>query len=276
MWVVRTVSLGELGEGGLPGQPGGRCSTRRRAERASLAGMVMSWARIVPEVARAWKVEASVHGGAGEVERHRGADQPGGVGPELPRLQVREWAISEVGDDLLHDRVPAVRRLRRQHRQVRVRQHGVVPVDGEQRVLVGRVDVGDAPHDQPHCNLLVLGSAAERGELDLRDFGLRNLTLLIFVVDGVGVRDRRPGGSGNSLDRTADRGKQPGGDGEPGPVSEYGCDDVGLVVGRVHPRDQGPGRAGGLRGDEGVGDEPVCALRAVGLAAAQPDSGELR
>ena len=45
---------------------------------------------------------------AGQVERDRGRDQPGGVGLEPPGGQVRQRAGLEVGDDLLDDRVPAV------------------------------------------------------------------------------------------------------------------------------------------------------------------------
>src|SRR5659263_540194 len=37
------------------GQCCGRCIRRRRAERASRAGMLISWARMVPVVALAWK-----------------------------------------------------------------------------------------------------------------------------------------------------------------------------------------------------------------------------
>jgi len=40
------------------GQCCGRCIRRRRAERASRAGMLISWARMVPVVALAWKAEA--------------------------------------------------------------------------------------------------------------------------------------------------------------------------------------------------------------------------
>src|SRR5664280_3089664 len=40
------------------GQCCGRCIWRRRAERASRAGMLISWARMVPVVALAWKAEA--------------------------------------------------------------------------------------------------------------------------------------------------------------------------------------------------------------------------
>ena len=59
-------------------------------------------------------------------------------------------------------------------------------------------------------------------------------------------------------------------------MSQHRPNDVGLVVGRVHPGDQHPSRTSGLRGDEGVGDEPVRALRAVGLPAAEPDAGDQR
>src|SRR4051794_41536181 len=46
--------------------------------------------------------------GAGEVEGHHGADQPGGVGGEDPRGQVRQRGGLEVGVDAFDDRVPAV------------------------------------------------------------------------------------------------------------------------------------------------------------------------
>jgi hypothetical protein len=42
------------------GQSVGRCSSRRRAERARRAGTLISWARMVAVLARAWKVEARV------------------------------------------------------------------------------------------------------------------------------------------------------------------------------------------------------------------------
>jgi hypothetical protein len=42
------------------GHTSGRCSVTRRADLASRPGTVMSCARMVPVVARAWKVEASV------------------------------------------------------------------------------------------------------------------------------------------------------------------------------------------------------------------------
>src|SRR3954462_4094435 len=41
------------------GQSRGRCSRNRRAERANRTGTLISWARIVPVVALAWKAEAS-------------------------------------------------------------------------------------------------------------------------------------------------------------------------------------------------------------------------
>jgi len=45
-------------QAGSQGQFFGRCSRSLRAERASRAGTLMSWARIVPVVARAWNAEA--------------------------------------------------------------------------------------------------------------------------------------------------------------------------------------------------------------------------
>jgi len=48
--------------------------------------------------------------GAGEVERHHRAHQPGGVGVgvEPSRGQMRQGGVLEVGVDRLDDRVPAV------------------------------------------------------------------------------------------------------------------------------------------------------------------------
>ncbi len=42
------------------GQRSGMCRVRRRAPRASLAGTLIRWARMVAVVARAWNVLASV------------------------------------------------------------------------------------------------------------------------------------------------------------------------------------------------------------------------
>jgi hypothetical protein len=64
---VRAVSGGPCGvpfrscrQTGVQGQVVGRCSVTRRAERASRPGTLMSWARMVPVVARASKAEARV------------------------------------------------------------------------------------------------------------------------------------------------------------------------------------------------------------------------
>ena len=80
-------------------------------------------------------------GGAGEVERDRGADQPGAVGPEVPGRQMRERTVLQVRDDLLDDCVRAVGLLRLEHRQRAVGEHCVVPVDSEQWVLVAGIGV---------------------------------------------------------------------------------------------------------------------------------------
>ena len=47
-------------------------------------------------------------GGAQQVVRDGGDGQPGGVGAELPRWQVREGAVVQVGEELLDDGVAAV------------------------------------------------------------------------------------------------------------------------------------------------------------------------
>jgi len=80
--------------------------------------------------------------GEGEVERHRGASQPGRVRGEHPGGQVREWAVLQLGDDLFDDGVIAVGGLGGQHRLGRVGEHGVIAVDGEASVCPAGTCVG--------------------------------------------------------------------------------------------------------------------------------------
>jgi hypothetical protein len=44
-------------------------------------------------------------GGAGDVERDHRAGDPGGAGRVLPRPQMRQRSVLELGDDLFDDRV---------------------------------------------------------------------------------------------------------------------------------------------------------------------------
>ena len=90
------------------GQAVGRCRVSRRAEDAIRAGTVISLRRMVAVVALARLGAGDGGGGAGEVERHHGEHQPGGVRGELPRGQVRQGGVLQVGVDLLDDRVAAV------------------------------------------------------------------------------------------------------------------------------------------------------------------------
>ena len=55
--------------------------------------------------------------GAGQVERHRGQDEPSRVRGEVPGGQVRQRAALQVGDDLFDDRVPPVITFGLEHRQ---------------------------------------------------------------------------------------------------------------------------------------------------------------
>ncbi len=83
---------------------------RRRAERASRAGTVISWARIVPVMARAWNAKAKAKASAarvrlgaiaGEVERDRGEHQPRCVCGEHPGRQVRQRPVLQSAMTLL-------------------------------------------------------------------------------------------------------------------------------------------------------------------------------
>ena len=150
-------------------------------------------------------------GGPGQVERHDGAGQPGGVGIEHARGQVRQRGGFQVGVDVLDDRVRPVGF---------VRCHGVVFLygcGGEERVespgieqaplpVRGfRVQIGDATHYEPARHLLVLLLRGECGEVDLGDFGAGDPSFGVFVVDRVGVVDRGPGVVGDGGDGAFDR-----------------------------------------------------------------------
>ena len=72
-------------------------------------------------------------GGAGEVERDRGEDEPGAVRGEAARGQVRQGGVREVCEDLFDDRVAAVGL---------VGGGGVQVVGGEERVESPDVEQG--------------------------------------------------------------------------------------------------------------------------------------
>ena len=103
---------------------------------------------------------------------------------------MRQRSVLQVGDDLLDDRVGAVGLFGFEHRQWAVGEHCVVAVDGEQRALMGGVDVRDAPHDQPGGDLLGFGFGRERREGDLGDLSLADPLVGVLIPDGVGVLDR--------------------------------------------------------------------------------------
>ena len=112
----------------------------------------------------------------------------------------------EVGDDLLDDRVAAVGGLRLEHRQRRVREHRVVSVDGEQRVLIVWAHVRDPADNEPRGRLQRLGLAVERGEGNLGDLSLTDPLLRGLVPDRVGVLDRGPRIRRDRVDGPANRG----------------------------------------------------------------------
>src|SRR5699024_5074644 len=93
-------------------------------------------------------------GGAGEVERDHGQDEPGGVRGELAGGQVRQGGVLQVGVDVLDDGVGAVGLVRGDG----VQQVGVgggeerVEAPGVEQLVLALatlgVQVGDASHDQ--------------------------------------------------------------------------------------------------------------------------------
>src|SRR4051812_42224402 len=97
-----------------------------------------------------------VSGGAGEVVREHGADQPGGVGGELPAGQVGQGPVDEVGVDLFDDGVAAVLGFGGLGPQRAVGEHGVVAPGGEQfapTVTLLGVEAPYPPHDEPGGDL---------------------------------------------------------------------------------------------------------------------------
>jgi hypothetical protein len=105
-------------------------------------------------------------GGAGQVVADSRAGQPRGVGGEVPRGQVGQGAVAEVGEDLLDDGVVAVMGLGLDGLERRVGEDGVVAPAGEQLVLAGgglAVEVADAADDQPGGDRLALVLRGERG-----------------------------------------------------------------------------------------------------------------
>ena len=174
---------------------------------------------------------------------------------------MRDRAVLEVGDDLLHDGVGPVRGLGGEHRQGGVGEHRVVAVDGEQLALVRGVQVGHAAHDQPGGDVLGLAPGGEGGVGDFGDLGVGDPPLLVFVVDGVGVVDGGPRVGVDGRDRRPDSRVLAGGDREPRAGPGGRGDHLVAVERRVRPQDAHPGGAGGRGGDQRVGHEPGRAPR---------------
>jgi hypothetical protein len=93
----------------------------------------------------AWRCQPWAGGqGAGcaeQVVRHGGDGQPGGVGGELPRGQVRQRPVGPVGEDLLDDGVAAVVLLGLDGLERRVGEDRMVPL---RRAVPQNVHVIDA------------------------------------------------------------------------------------------------------------------------------------
>jgi hypothetical protein len=68
--------------------------------------MLISCRRIVAVVARAWNSEASAPAARVRLNAIAARTQPSAVGVELPRRQMGERPVLQVGDDLFDDRVP--------------------------------------------------------------------------------------------------------------------------------------------------------------------------
>jgi hypothetical protein len=105
-------------------------------ERASRAATLISWARMVPVVALAWKADARVPAARVRLNAIAALTSQALLAPNFPDGRCARGSVLQVGDDLLDDRVPAVGFLRGQHRQRDVGEDRVVAVDGEQLTLL--------------------------------------------------------------------------------------------------------------------------------------------
>ena len=117
---------------------------------------------------------------------------------------MRQRPVFQVGVDLLDDRVAAVGLLGLDQQQWAVGDHGVVAVEAEQLLLIRavsraagllglRVEAFHAAHDQAAGDVVGLGSAGERGVVDLGDLCVADQALLLVVPDRVGIANRGPG-----------------------------------------------------------------------------------
>ena len=156
--------------------------------------------RRVPVVAFiSLRVAGEGGGGAGEVERHHRADQPGGVRRKRVRRQMGEGGVLQVRMDLFDDGVLTVGFVGGDG----IESSGSVVVKNAWNrqmsnnvpwpVVLRRSQVGDAAHHQPPGYLVALRLGGERGELDFGDLRPRDPGVGVLVVDGVGVFDRCPG-----------------------------------------------------------------------------------
>ncbi len=109
-------------------------------------------------------------GGAQQVVGDGCAEDPGTVGAETPRRQVRQGSVDEVCEHGFDNGVLAVGDVGLGGGRLGVGQKRVVPPYGEQRLEV--VGVLDPAHDQAGGDRL--GSAGEGGVGDLGDLGIQD------------------------------------------------------------------------------------------------------
>jgi hypothetical protein len=101
----------------------------------------MSWARMVPVVARAWKMEARVPAARVRLNAIAAQTSQALLAQNLPdgRCASGPFFRSAMTCSTM---ACAVRRVGVQHRQRVVGEHRVVAVDGERLAVLGRVQVG--------------------------------------------------------------------------------------------------------------------------------------
>ena len=124
------------------GQCSGRCMVSWRAERASRPGTAVSWVRIEPVVARAWKREARVPAARVRLNAIVARTSQALFAGNDPDAKMSQRPGPQVGVDLLDDGLAAVVGLGLDERERAVGEYAVVEVEAEQLALLGRTRAG--------------------------------------------------------------------------------------------------------------------------------------
>lgn len=203
-------------------------------------------------------------GGAGEIISQCRSHQPGRIRGELPRGQVGQGAVLEIGIDLLDPGMLAMDLIgsdRVQHLGVHGGEERMEMVGVKERQLPHRglwIQFGDTAHDQAPGDLLGLLPGRESGERYLRDLRRRNPCLGVFVIGGVGVLDLGPRVLRNFRDRGFHGLVHRHRDRDISATGQCRADTGVAIVGRIKTTNHRPRGVHALECPKRFGNELVC------------------